>query len=119
MSFASALLCLNFEDREAVVFRAGVKLSREDAVRIIGCELHVYDARAAFAASRGLRNSFQRNSPMTSAGEAATSYAFSGMRKASNSKKRQLAKEYARSKGSARRTLRAVWFVLREASSRA
>ena len=42
---ATALLCLTFEGREAVVFRAGLRLSRAEAVTIIGCELYVYDAR--------------------------------------------------------------------------
>ena len=44
-SLATALLRLNFEEREAVVLRAGVRVSREEAAKIIGCELHVYDAR--------------------------------------------------------------------------
>ena len=42
---ATALLCLTFEGREAVVFRAGLRLSRAEAATIIGCELHIYDAR--------------------------------------------------------------------------
>ena len=45
ISLATALLCLTFEGREAVVFRAGLRLSRAEAVTIIGCELYVYDAR--------------------------------------------------------------------------
>ena len=45
ISLATALLCLTFEGREAVVLRAGLRLSREDAATIIGCELHIYDAR--------------------------------------------------------------------------
>ena len=45
ISLAAALLCLTFEGREAVVLRAGLKLSRMEAATIIGCELHIYDAR--------------------------------------------------------------------------
>jgi RNA polymerase sigma-70 factor (ECF subfamily) len=45
VSLATALLCLTFEAREAVVLRTGLKLSGEQAATIIGCELHIYDAR--------------------------------------------------------------------------
>ena len=45
ISLATALLCLTFEGREAVVFRAGLRLSRAEATTIICCELHIYDAR--------------------------------------------------------------------------
>jgi RNA polymerase sigma-70 factor (ECF subfamily) len=65
-SFASALLCLNFEEREAVVFQAGVKLSAEDAARIIGCELHVYDARVRCGFAH-LAELLPAEAPMTSA----------------------------------------------------
>ncbi len=45
LSVATALLCLTFEGREAVVLRAGLRLSRVEAATIIGCELHIYNAR--------------------------------------------------------------------------
>lgn len=45
ISLAIALLCLTFEGREAVVLRAGLRLPREEAATIIGCELYLYDAR--------------------------------------------------------------------------
>ncbi len=45
ISLATALLCLTFESREAVVLQAGARLSRVEAATIIGCELHIYDAR--------------------------------------------------------------------------
>ncbi len=45
VSLATALLCLTFESREAVVLRAGLRLSQVEAATIIGCELHIYDAR--------------------------------------------------------------------------
>ena len=80
MSLASALLYLNFENREAIVLRAGVRLSREEAAKIIGCELHVYDARVrcGFAQLAELLPAERANSP----GEAIYSRAFSGMGKA-------------------------------------
>ena len=45
ISLATALLRLTFEDREAVVLRAGLRLSRMEAATIIDCELPVYDQR--------------------------------------------------------------------------
>ena len=45
ISLATALLRLAFEGREAVVLRVGLGLSRVEAATIIGCELHIYDAR--------------------------------------------------------------------------
>ena len=45
ISLATALLCLTFEGREAVVLRAGLRLPRVEAATITGCELHIYDAR--------------------------------------------------------------------------
>ncbi|MGA9550474.1 MAG: hypothetical protein WBS14_22825 [Rhodomicrobium sp.] len=80
MSLASALLYLNFENREAIVLRAGVRLSRDEAAKIIGCELHVYDARVrcGFAQLAELLPAERANSP----GEAIYSRAFSGMGKA-------------------------------------
>jgi RNA polymerase sigma-70 factor, ECF subfamily len=77
MSLASALLYLNFENREAVALRAGVRLSREEAAKIIGCELHVYDAR--------VRCGFvllPAEAPANSPSEAIYSRAFSGLNKA-------------------------------------
>ena len=83
MSLASALLYLNFENREAIVLRAGVSLSREEAARIIGCELHVYDARVrcGFARLAELRPA-EAEAPATSPSEAIFSRAFSGLKKA-------------------------------------
>jgi len=88
-SLVSALLLLNFENREAVVLRAGVRVSREDAAKIIGCELHVYDARVRSGFAR-LAELLPRQMPTTSAGEATASSfgdanacrAFSGINKA-------------------------------------
>ena len=80
VSLASALLHIAFEDREAVVFSAGVGMPCEDAAKIIGCDPREYDAR--------VRRGFARLSelvpapPMTFADEAVASYAFSGMLKA-------------------------------------
>jgi len=45
LSLASALICLDFEDREAVVLSAGVKLSHREAAKMCGCEVSVYNAR--------------------------------------------------------------------------
>ncbi len=45
ISLATGLLSLPFEGREAVVLRAGLRLSRMTAAIIIGCEPHIYDAR--------------------------------------------------------------------------
>ena len=83
MSLASALLYLNFENREAIVLRAGVRLSREEAARIIGCELHVYDARVrcGFARLAELLPA-EAEAPATSPSEAIFSRAFSGLKKA-------------------------------------
>ena len=52
ISLATALLYLTFEGREAVVLRAGLRLSREEAAAIIGCELHIYDARVRRSLTR-------------------------------------------------------------------
>jgi RNA polymerase sigma-70 factor (ECF subfamily) len=85
MSLASALLYLNFENREAVVLRAGVRLSREEAARIIGCEFHVYDARVRCGFARLaelLPAEAEAEAPATSPGEAIFSRAFSGLKKA-------------------------------------
>ena len=76
-SLASALLLLNFEDREAVVLRAGVRVLREDAAKIIGCEPHVYDARVRSGFAR-LAELLPRNAP----GDAMACRAFSGTNKA-------------------------------------
>ena len=46
VGLATALLWLTFESREAVVLRAGLRLSRVEAATIIGCGLHIYEARA-------------------------------------------------------------------------
>jgi RNA polymerase sigma-70 factor, ECF subfamily len=81
MSLASALLYLNFEDREAVVLRAGVRLSREEAAKIIGCELHVYDARVRCGFAR-LAELLPADAPAHSPSEAIACRAFSGMNKA-------------------------------------
>ena len=81
MSLASALLYLNFEEREAVVLRAGVRLSREEAAKIIGCELHVYDARVRCGFAR-LVELLPAETPANSPSEALYSRAFSGMNKA-------------------------------------
>ena len=81
MSLASALLYLNFEDREAVVLRAGVRLSREEAAKIIGCELHVYDARVRCGFAR-LAELLSADAPADSPSETIACRAFSGMNKA-------------------------------------
>ena len=81
VSLASALLRIAFEDREAVVFSAGVGLPCEDAAKIIGCDPREYDARVRRGFAR-LSKLVPAPEPVTSAGEAAASYAFSGMRKA-------------------------------------
>jgi RNA polymerase sigma-70 factor (ECF subfamily) len=52
ISLATALLSLTFESREAVVLRAGLRLPREEAATIIGCELHIYDARVRRSLTR-------------------------------------------------------------------
>jgi RNA polymerase sigma-70 factor (ECF subfamily) len=52
ISLATALLCLTFEGREAVVLRAGLRLSRVEAATIIGCELPIYNARVRRALKR-------------------------------------------------------------------
>jgi len=88
-SLATALLRLNFGDREAVVLRAGVRVSREEAAKIIGCELHVYDARVRSGFAR-LAELLPSQMPTTPAGEATASSfgdanacrAFSGINKA-------------------------------------
>ena len=81
MSLASALLYLNFENREAIVLRAGERLSREEAARIIGCELHVYDARVRCGFAR-LAELLPAEAPEYSPSEAIYSRAFSGLSKA-------------------------------------
>ena len=81
VSLASALLCVAFDDREAVVLSAGVGLSCEDAAKIIGCDPREYNARVRRGFAR-LAELVPAEAPMTSTGEAAASYAFSGMRKA-------------------------------------
>jgi RNA polymerase sigma-70 factor (ECF subfamily) len=81
MSLESALLYLNFENREAVVLRAGVRLSREEAGKIIGCELHVYDARVRCGFAR-LAELLPAEAPAKSPSEAIACLAFSGMKKA-------------------------------------
>jgi RNA polymerase sigma-70 factor (ECF subfamily) len=81
MSLASALLYLNFENREAIVLRAGVRLSREEAARIIGCELHVYDARVRCGFAR-LAELLPAETPVNPSSEAICSRAFSGLKKA-------------------------------------
>ena len=81
MSLASALLYLNFENREAIVLRAGERLSREEAARIIGCELHVYDARVRCGFAR-LAELLPAEAPEYSSSEAIYSRAFSGLSKA-------------------------------------
>jgi RNA polymerase sigma-70 factor, ECF subfamily len=81
MSLASALLYLNFENREAVVLRAGVRLSREEAAKVIGCELHVYDARIRCGFAR-LAELLPAETPVNPSSEAICSRAFSGLNKA-------------------------------------
>jgi DNA-directed RNA polymerase specialized sigma24 family protein len=81
ISLASALVRLNFEDREAVVLRAGVRVSREEAAKIIGCELPVYDARVRCGFAR-LAELLPAEAPANSPGEAIYCCAFSGMNKA-------------------------------------
>ena len=81
MSLASALLYLNFENREAIVLRAGVRLSREEAARIIGCELHVYDARVRCGFAR-LAELLPAETPVNPSSEAICSRAFYGLKKA-------------------------------------
>ena len=81
MCLPSALLHLNFEDREAVVLRAGVRLSREEAAKIIGCELHVYDARVRCGFAR-LSELLPAEAPANSPSEAISCRAFSGLNKA-------------------------------------
>ena len=81
MSLASALLYLNFENREAVVLRAGVRLSREEAAKIIGCELHVYDARVRCGFAR-LAELLPAEMPENSPSEAIACRALSGLNKA-------------------------------------
>ena len=81
MSLASALLYLNFENREAVVLRAGVRVSREEAAKIIGCELHVYDARVRCGFAR-LAELLPAEAPANSPSEAIACRAFSGLNKA-------------------------------------
>ncbi len=76
----SALLCLAFEEREAVVLSAGVGLTCEDAAKIIGCGLPEYDARMRRGFAR-LAELVPTPVPMTSGGNTA-SYAFSGTHKA-------------------------------------
>jgi RNA polymerase sigma-70 factor (ECF subfamily) len=81
MSLESALLYLNFENREAIVLRAGVGLSREEAARIIGCELRVYDARVRCGFAR-LAELLPAEAPADAPSEAIYSRAFSGISKA-------------------------------------
>jgi hypothetical protein len=81
VGLASALLRLAFEDREAVVLNAGVGLSFDEAAKVVGCEALVYEARVRRGFAR-LSELVPAEAPMTSAGEAAASYAFSGPRKA-------------------------------------
>ncbi len=80
-SLASALHRLDFEDREAVVLQAGVRLSREDAAKIIGCAPNVYDARVRCGFAR-LAELLPAEAPAASAGGAISSRAFSGVSKA-------------------------------------
>ena len=80
-SLASALLLLSFEDREAIVLRAGVQVSREDAAKTIGCELHVYDARVRSGFAR-LAELLPGKAPASAFGDAMTCRAFSGINKA-------------------------------------
>jgi RNA polymerase sigma-70 factor, ECF subfamily len=51
LSLASALLYLDYEDREAVVLSTGVGFSHREAAKVCNCEVSVYDARL----SRGLK----------------------------------------------------------------
>ncbi len=81
LSLACALLRLDFEDREAVVLRAGVRLPRDEAEKIIGCEPLVYDARARSGFGR-LAELFPGYISMISSPETASCFAFSGMSKA-------------------------------------
>ena len=81
MSLASALLYLNFENREAIVLRAGARLSREEAAKIIGCELHVYDARVRCGFAR-LAELLPAETPVNPSSEAICSRAFSELSKA-------------------------------------
>ena len=81
MSLASALLYLNFENREAIVLEAGVRLSRKEAAKIIGCELHVYDARVRCGFAR-LAELLPAEAPVRPSSEAICSRAFSGLNKA-------------------------------------
>ena len=80
-SLASALLYLNFENREAIVLRNGVRLPREEAAKIIGCQLHVYDARVRCGFAR-LAELLPAEAPVNHSSEAICSRAFSGLNKA-------------------------------------
>ncbi len=52
LSFASALVCLDYEDREAIVLTKAMMLTAKEAAAIIGCEAEVYRARVARGLAR-------------------------------------------------------------------
>jgi RNA polymerase sigma-70 factor (ECF subfamily) len=79
LSLASALVCLNFEDREAVVLSAGVRLSPREAAKMCGCEVSVYDARLCRGFAR-LAELVLEKWDGASAGEAIVSQASAAMK---------------------------------------
>ncbi len=81
MSLACALLRLIFQDREAVVLRAGVRLSREEAGKIVGCGSRAFEARTRNGFAR-LAEILPGKTPPAFAGETASCRALSGMGKA-------------------------------------
>jgi DNA-directed RNA polymerase specialized sigma24 family protein len=52
LGLASALVCLDYEDREAVVLSMGLRLSHREAAKISGCEFGVYNRRLARGLAR-------------------------------------------------------------------
>ena len=66
------------EGREAVVLRAGPRLSRVEAAMIIGCELDIYDARVRRGLTR-LAEILPREALAKALGAAMACRAFSGI----------------------------------------
>ncbi len=81
ISLATALLRLTFEDREAVVLRAGLRLSRMEAAAITGCELPVYDRRVRRGLTQ-LAELLPQKALAKALGDAMDCRAFSGVNKA-------------------------------------
>ena len=81
ISLATALLRLTFEDREAVVLRAGLGLSRMEAATIIGRELPVYDQRVQSGLTQ-LAKLLPQKALATALSDAMACRAFSGANKA-------------------------------------